>query len=227
MRAQTVSAAASSTCWRPGPSATGGLRITLRHILPNVFRRADLLDGGCDGNIILAPRSASGLGVQAPTPKGGIDIRGQAYLRTSWWLTLIPGLPSCGWGCLQLHRRRLGRPVQAGGILSPLTPSGAPLREVRDLSVAHPDGARCRAGGRRCLLLGRHGRGRRLVGDVRVGQATPAARYGVMKPPPRSPAAPSVPPPGSRERPANLVGMADGSGVGSGARSWPWCSRTR
>jgi peptide/nickel transport system permease protein len=95
MRAQTVSARGQQYVLAARALGYGWLRITLRHILPNVFS-AVLIFSMVDamGNIILAASlSFLGLGVQAPTPEWGALISdGQAYLRTSWWLTLIPGL---------------------------------------------------------------------------------------------------------------------------------------
>jgi peptide/nickel transport system permease protein len=95
MRAQTISARRQQYVLAARALGYGWLRITLRHILPNVFS-AILIFSMVDamGNIILAASlSFLGLGVQAPTPEWGAMISdGQAYLLTSWWLTLIPGL---------------------------------------------------------------------------------------------------------------------------------------
>jgi peptide/nickel transport system permease protein len=95
MRAQTVAARRQPYVLAARALGYGWLRITLRHILPNVFS-AILIFAMVDamGNIILAASlSFLGLGVQAPTPEWGAMISdGQSYLLTSWWLALVPGL---------------------------------------------------------------------------------------------------------------------------------------
>jgi peptide/nickel transport system permease protein len=70
-------------------------RIMLRHILPNVlsfvviFAMVDAV-----GNVLLgAALGFLGLGAKPPSPEWGAMISdGQAYIFTSWWLAVVPGV---------------------------------------------------------------------------------------------------------------------------------------
>src|SRR5262249_28833042 len=73
----------------------GGLRISLRHILPNVFAPALVLATLYVGSAILTAASLSflGMGSQPPTPEWGLMLsKGRDYLRTAWWISTFPGL---------------------------------------------------------------------------------------------------------------------------------------
>lgn len=70
-------------------------RLLCLHILPNI--KGELLAQSlllfCEGILTVAALSFLGLGVQAPTAEWGLMIAdGRAYLETSWWLTVLPGL---------------------------------------------------------------------------------------------------------------------------------------
>lgn len=71
------------------------LRILLRHILPNSLAPIIVQYTLGVGNVILWGASLSfiGMGVQAPTPEWGLMISaGRAYLRSYWYMSIIPGL---------------------------------------------------------------------------------------------------------------------------------------
>ncbi len=70
-------------------------RVLGRHILPNAGKQT-LVYFGSDvviAIITLAALSYFGLGIQPPTPEWGAMIAdGQRFLRTQWWLAVVPGL---------------------------------------------------------------------------------------------------------------------------------------
>jgi len=70
-------------------------RILSRHVLPNAGKQT-LIYFGSDiviAIITLAALSYFGLGIQPPTPEWGAMIAdGQRFLRTQWWLAVVPGL---------------------------------------------------------------------------------------------------------------------------------------
>jgi len=73
----------------------GGLRIAVRHILPNVYGPALVLATLNVGVAILTAATLSflGMGAQPPTPEWGLILaRGREYLRTAWWISTFPGL---------------------------------------------------------------------------------------------------------------------------------------
>jgi peptide/nickel transport system permease protein len=73
----------------------GGFRISVRHILPNVFAPALVLATVYVGSAILTAASLSflGMGAQPPTPEWGLMLsKGRDYLRTAWWISTFPGL---------------------------------------------------------------------------------------------------------------------------------------
>jgi len=73
----------------------GGLRIAVRHILPNVYGPALVLATLNVGVAILTAAALSflGMGAQPPTPEWGLILaRGRDYLRTAWWISTFPGL---------------------------------------------------------------------------------------------------------------------------------------
>lgn len=70
-------------------------RIVRRHLLPIVFRTTSSY--AVVDLIIVIITTASlaflGAGVQAPTPEwGSIMFEGRAFLATSWWITVMPGV---------------------------------------------------------------------------------------------------------------------------------------
>ena len=73
----------------------GDRRILLRHILPNSLAPVIIEYTLGAGGVVLWSASLSfiGMGVQAPTPEWGLMISaGRQYLRSSWWMSIIPGL---------------------------------------------------------------------------------------------------------------------------------------
>jgi peptide/nickel transport system permease protein len=71
------------------------LRIIATHILPNVMPTLLVLTTYQVGHVILLESSLSflGVGVPPPTPAWGEMVsEGSNYLRTSWWISLFPGL---------------------------------------------------------------------------------------------------------------------------------------
>ncbi len=73
----------------------GGVRIAVRHILPNVYGPALVLATLNVGVAILTGASLSflGMGAQPPTPEWGLILaRGRDYLRTAWWISTFPGI---------------------------------------------------------------------------------------------------------------------------------------
>jgi len=72
-----------------------GLRIMLRHILPNVIGPGlvYVFTGMVLAILIGATLSFLGLGVQPPTPEWGAMIAaGRQFLLQAWWLTALPGV---------------------------------------------------------------------------------------------------------------------------------------
>ena len=69
-------------------------RILLKHILPNSLAPIIIEYTLGAGQIVLWSASLSfiGMGVQPPTPEWGLMISaGRTYLRTAWFMTIIPG----------------------------------------------------------------------------------------------------------------------------------------
>ncbi|HTW97858.1 MAG TPA: ABC transporter permease, partial [Acidimicrobiales bacterium] len=95
MRSQVLSARRQQYVLAARALGYGPLRITVRHIVPNVFSSV-LIYAMVDamGNIILAASlSFLGLGIPPPAPEWGDMISdGQNYLTSAWWLALFPGL---------------------------------------------------------------------------------------------------------------------------------------
>jgi len=72
-----------------------GMRIALRHVLPNIFSSIIVLWTFSVGVIILAEASISFLGLGIPQPAvswGGMITDGRNYLDNSWWVPFWPGL---------------------------------------------------------------------------------------------------------------------------------------
>lgn len=73
----------------------GDRRILLKHILPNSLAPIIIQYTLGAGNVILWSASLSfiGMGVQPPTPEWGLMISsGRPYLRSAWYMSIIPGL---------------------------------------------------------------------------------------------------------------------------------------
>jgi peptide/nickel transport system permease protein len=70
-------------------------RIVMKHILPNLMQAATVIGTFAMATAIIAEASLSflGLGVPPSIPTwGGMLADGRAYISTSWWLALFPGL---------------------------------------------------------------------------------------------------------------------------------------
>jgi peptide/nickel transport system permease protein len=70
-------------------------RIVMKHILPNLMQAATVIGTFAMATAIIAEASLSflGLGVPPAIPTwGGMLADGRAYISTSWWLALFPGL---------------------------------------------------------------------------------------------------------------------------------------
>lgn len=70
-------------------------RILLNHILPNSLAPVIIEYSLGASSVVLWSASLSfiGMGVQVPTPEWGLMIStGRAYLRSNWYLSIIPGL---------------------------------------------------------------------------------------------------------------------------------------
>lgn len=73
----------------------GDRRILLKHILPNSLAPIIIQYTLGAGSVILWSASLSfiGMGVQPPTPEWGLMISsGRPYLRSAWYMSIIPGL---------------------------------------------------------------------------------------------------------------------------------------
>jgi len=78
---------------------SSGLRIVLRHLLPNIFAPILVLASLGVGVAILSTAGLSfiGLGVRPPTPEwGGMLADARTYLRDAWWMFTFPGLAISG-----------------------------------------------------------------------------------------------------------------------------------
>ncbi|MFP4200548.1 MAG: ABC transporter permease, partial [Clostridia bacterium] len=77
--------------------ATGSsdMRIMVRHVLPNILAPLMIYATLRVGTAILSAASLSylGLGATPPTPEWGLMAAGgRKFLRTSWWLSIFPGI---------------------------------------------------------------------------------------------------------------------------------------
>ena len=74
---------------------TTGLRIVLRHVLPNVVTPVLIAATLGVGNVIILEAGLSylGIGARAPTASwGSIFFDGSDAFQTTWWIVLFPGL---------------------------------------------------------------------------------------------------------------------------------------
>ncbi len=74
---------------------SGGIRVFLKHILPNCIGPVLVMASLDVGFVILTTASLSfvGLGAQSPTPELGAMIgRGRIYMLDQWWVPTFPGL---------------------------------------------------------------------------------------------------------------------------------------
>jgi peptide/nickel transport system permease protein len=77
-------------------AGASSIRVTLRHILPNVMNTAMVMASLTIGVVIIAEASLSFLGVGVPPPQpawGSMLADGRSMLMVGdWWLTVFPGL---------------------------------------------------------------------------------------------------------------------------------------
>ncbi|GGL57150.1 peptide ABC transporter permease [Microlunatus endophyticus] len=74
---------------------SGGVQITIRHLLPNLITEVIVMASSAIGWATLTATTLSflGLGVQLPNPDWGSDLAaGATSLSTNWWLPTFPGL---------------------------------------------------------------------------------------------------------------------------------------
>ncbi len=74
---------------------SGGIRVFLRHVLPNCIGPVLVMASLDVGFVILTTASLSfvGLGAQSPVPELGAMIgRGRIYMLDQWWVPTFPGL---------------------------------------------------------------------------------------------------------------------------------------
>jgi len=72
-----------------------GLRIMLRHVLPNSFTPLLVMATLQSGTVVVETAGLSflGLGAQPPSPDwGALLADGQSYFLTAWWIATFPGL---------------------------------------------------------------------------------------------------------------------------------------
>lgn len=76
-------------------SGTGGVRILVQHVVPNVWGPVGILAALELGGAVLSVAALSflGFGAVPPTPEWGSLVNdGRAYIANAWWLTTLPGL---------------------------------------------------------------------------------------------------------------------------------------
>ena len=74
---------------------TSGIRIMLKHILPNILPTFIVVSTLSVATSILIEASLSflGLGIQPPTVSWGVMLSdGRNYLATNWWMATFPGI---------------------------------------------------------------------------------------------------------------------------------------
>ncbi|MGB4779425.1 ABC transporter permease [Microbacterium sp.] len=95
MRSEVIKVRASPFVEAAQASGNTWGRILFRHVLPNSAGPVIVLGVLEFGTAILAVSALSFLGYGAPPPApewGALVSGGRDYLRTSWWLTTLPGL---------------------------------------------------------------------------------------------------------------------------------------
>ena len=95
MRAEVIKVRGSAYIEAARASGNGGIRVLLRHVLPNSAGPVIALGVLEFGGAILAVSALSFLGYGAPAPApewGALVSGGRDFLRNAWWLTTLPGL---------------------------------------------------------------------------------------------------------------------------------------
>jgi peptide/nickel transport system permease protein len=71
------------------------VRIALKYVLPNLIPTIAVIASLELAALIMFESTLSflGVGIQPPTPSwGGMMLEGQTYMRSSWWITTLPGV---------------------------------------------------------------------------------------------------------------------------------------
>jgi peptide/nickel transport system permease protein len=95
MRAEVLSLREREFIQASQALGASGLRVVLRHILPNVVGSATVLATLTIARVVIAEASLSylGLGIPPPSPSwGGMLADGRQYLAAAWWASIFPGL---------------------------------------------------------------------------------------------------------------------------------------
>jgi peptide/nickel transport system permease protein len=95
IRGQVLSVKATEYVLAARAVGANGLRIMLRHILPNSFTPILVMATLQAGTVVVETAGLSflGLGSQPPSPDwGAILSEGQGYFLTAWWIATFPGL---------------------------------------------------------------------------------------------------------------------------------------
>lgn len=95
IRAQTLILRESDYVALARVAGASPMRIIIRHLLPGVLNSALVILSLNVGGLILAEATLSflGAGIPPPTPAWGIMVsEGRAYLGSSWWPTVFPGI---------------------------------------------------------------------------------------------------------------------------------------
>lgn len=95
VRAETLSLREREFVVAARTVGAGGLRIVLRHVLPNAVSSIVVVATLHVARMILFEASLSflGVGVPPPTPTwGGMIADGRGYLTVAWWVSTLPGL---------------------------------------------------------------------------------------------------------------------------------------
>lgn len=95
VRAETLSLREREFVLAARAVGAGGVRIVVRHILPNAMSSIVVVATLHVARMILFEASLSflGVGVPPPTPTwGGMIADGRGYLTVAWWVSTMPGL---------------------------------------------------------------------------------------------------------------------------------------
>jgi len=95
IRGQVLSVKTSEYVLAARAIGANGMRIMLRHVLPNSFTPILVMATLQAGTVVVETAGLSflGMGSQPPSPDwGAILSEGQAYFLTAWWIATFPGL---------------------------------------------------------------------------------------------------------------------------------------
>ncbi len=95
VRGETLALKSQDFVARAVVAGSSGLRISLKHVLPNIVPSLLVISTLQVGYVILLEGSLSflGVGVPPPQPAWGLMIaEGRGLLQTAWWTALFPGI---------------------------------------------------------------------------------------------------------------------------------------